>query len=249
MQYIVTYWGHTFGVLVEADIRRDLFSHLQTLSFGFYDKNRTGHLMSRMTAELFDITELAHHGPEDVFISGVTVVGAIAVHVHRPVAAGPGAADPDPPVPGGGVPQPPEPWRETSKRVKQTTAGINADIESSDLRHAYRQGLLQRGGGEREVPGGQRALQDLQAGLLQGHGPLQLLHGVLPLHHAGDGDRRGRQAHHGRADDLRGPHHLQPLHQHLHQSPPQALHPLGDAGQRLCGPAAASWRSCASSRS
>ena len=79
MQYIVTYWGHTFGVLVEADIRRDLFSHLQTLSFGFYDKNRTGHLMSRMTAELFDITELAHHGPEDVFISGVTVVGAIAI--------------------------------------------------------------------------------------------------------------------------------------------------------------------------
>ena len=66
MQYIVCYWGHTFGVLVEADIRKDLFTHLQTLSFGFYDKNRTGHLMSRMTAELFDITELAHHGPEDL---------------------------------------------------------------------------------------------------------------------------------------------------------------------------------------
>ena len=79
MQYIVCYWGHTFGVLVEADIRKDLFSHLQTLSFGFYDKNRTGHLMSRMTAELFDITELAHHGPEDVFISGVTLVGAIVI--------------------------------------------------------------------------------------------------------------------------------------------------------------------------
>ena len=78
LQYIVCYWGHTFGVLVEADIRRDLFSHLQTLSFGFYDKNRTGHLMSRMTAELFDITELAHHGPEDIFISGVTIVGSTA---------------------------------------------------------------------------------------------------------------------------------------------------------------------------
>ena len=71
--------GHTFGVLVEADIRKDLFDHLQTLSFGFYDKNRTGHLMSRITTELFDITELAHHGPEDIFISGVTLVGAIAV--------------------------------------------------------------------------------------------------------------------------------------------------------------------------
>ena len=79
LQYIVCYWGHTFGVLVEADIRQDLFTHLQTLSFGFYDKNRTGHLMSRMTAELFDITELAHHGPEDIFISGVTLVGAVAI--------------------------------------------------------------------------------------------------------------------------------------------------------------------------
>ena len=79
LQYVVCYWGHTFGVLVEADIRQDLFTHLQTLSFGFYDKNRTGHLMSRMTAELFDITELAHHGPEDIFISGVTLVGAVAI--------------------------------------------------------------------------------------------------------------------------------------------------------------------------
>ncbi|MDE7261687.1 MAG: ABC transporter ATP-binding protein/permease [Oscillospiraceae bacterium] len=79
LQYVVTYWGHIFGVLVEADIRQDLFTHLQTLSFGFYDKNRTGHLMSRMTAELFDITELAHHGPEDLFISGVTLVGAIVI--------------------------------------------------------------------------------------------------------------------------------------------------------------------------
>ena len=79
LQYVVSYWGHTFGVLVEADIRKDLFDHLQTLSFGFYDNNRTGHLMSRITTELFDITELAHHGPEDIFISGVTLVGAIAV--------------------------------------------------------------------------------------------------------------------------------------------------------------------------
>ena len=79
LQYVVCYWGHTFGVLVEADIRQDLFAHLQTLSFGFYDKNRTGHLMSRMTAELFDITELAHHGPEDIFISGVTLVGSIVI--------------------------------------------------------------------------------------------------------------------------------------------------------------------------
>lgn len=77
--YIICYWGHTFGILVEADIRRDLFRHMQELSFDYFDHNRTGQLMSRLTADLFDITELAHHGPEDIFISGVTIVGALAV--------------------------------------------------------------------------------------------------------------------------------------------------------------------------
>ena len=79
LQYVICYWGHTFGILVEADIRHDLFRHMQELSFNYYDKNRTGQLMSRLTADLFDITELAHHGPEDIFISGVTIVGSLAV--------------------------------------------------------------------------------------------------------------------------------------------------------------------------
>ena len=79
LTYVICYWGHTFGILVEADIRHDLFHHMQELSFDYYDRNRTGQLMSRLTADLFDITELAHHGPEDVFISGVTIVGALAV--------------------------------------------------------------------------------------------------------------------------------------------------------------------------
>ncbi len=77
--FIVTYWGHLLGVRMEADIRRDLFTHMQDLSFSFYDKNRTGQLMSRVTGDLFEITELAHHGPEDLFISSVTLVGAFAV--------------------------------------------------------------------------------------------------------------------------------------------------------------------------
>jgi ATP-binding cassette subfamily B protein len=77
--YVVTYWGHSLGVRMEADMRRDLFAHMQTLSFTFYDKNRTGQLMSRLTTDLFDITELAHHGPEDLFISAVTLVGACGV--------------------------------------------------------------------------------------------------------------------------------------------------------------------------
>ncbi|MCI8329146.1 MAG: ABC transporter ATP-binding protein [Oscillibacter sp.] len=79
LMYVICYWGHTFGILVEADIRHDLFRHMQELSFNYYDKNRTGQLMSRLTADLFDITELAHHGPEDIFISGVTIVGALII--------------------------------------------------------------------------------------------------------------------------------------------------------------------------
>ena len=79
MHFIVTYFGHMMGVLIEADIRRDLFQHMQDLSFSFYDKNRTGQLMSRVTGDLFEITELAHHGPEDLFISAVTIVGALIV--------------------------------------------------------------------------------------------------------------------------------------------------------------------------
>ncbi len=79
MQYTVAYWGHMMGVRIEADIRRDLFEHMQTLSFSFYDKNRTGQLMSRATNDLFEITELAHHGPEDLFISCVTLIGAFCL--------------------------------------------------------------------------------------------------------------------------------------------------------------------------
>ena len=79
LTYVICYWGHTFGICVEADIRHDLFRHMQELSFDYYDKNRTGQLMSRLTADLFDITELAHHGPEDIFISGVTIVGSLIV--------------------------------------------------------------------------------------------------------------------------------------------------------------------------
>jgi ATP-binding cassette subfamily B protein len=77
--YIITYWGHLLGVRMEADIRRDLFAHMQKLSFSFYDKNRTGQLMSRVTGDLFEITELAHHGPEDLFISSVTLLGAFVI--------------------------------------------------------------------------------------------------------------------------------------------------------------------------
>lgn len=74
--FIINYWGHVLGIRMEADIRRDIFSHIQELSFSFFDRARTGKIMSRVTTDLFDITELAHHGPEDVLISGTTVLGA-----------------------------------------------------------------------------------------------------------------------------------------------------------------------------
>ena len=75
--FIMTYWGHTFGIRVETDIRADLFRHLQTLDFEFYDGMRTGNLLSRLTGDLFEITELSHHGPEDLCISLLTVTGAL----------------------------------------------------------------------------------------------------------------------------------------------------------------------------
>ncbi len=129
LTYIICYWGHTFGILVEADIRRDLFRHMQELSFDYFDRNRTGQLMSRLTADLFDITELAHHGPEDVFISGVTILGALVVmftiqwRLALVIAV-------ILPVFFIVVWMCRRSMQEASARVKQRTAVINADIES-----------------------------------------------------------------------------------------------------------------------
>ena len=79
LQYIVAYYGHTFGIRVEADIRADLFRHMQEMSFDFFDRNRTGKLMSRLTTDLYELMELAHHGPEDLLTSFLTIVGALVV--------------------------------------------------------------------------------------------------------------------------------------------------------------------------
>ena len=101
LNYVICYWGHTFGIRVEADIRRDLFTHMQDLGFDFYDRNRTGQLMSRLTSDLFDLTELAHHGPEDTVTSCITIVGALVVMFTHSVEAGSG---------GGGFDSPFLPW-------------------------------------------------------------------------------------------------------------------------------------------
>lgn len=78
-QYIVSYWGHLLGVRIEHDMRRDVFTHLQTLPFSYFDRNKTGHIMSRIINDLRDITEVAHHGPEDIFISGVMLLGSFFI--------------------------------------------------------------------------------------------------------------------------------------------------------------------------
>lgn len=80
--YFIQYHGHMMGVRIEADIREDLFNHLHKLSFKYYDINRTGNIMSKLLNDLFDITELAHHGPEDIFISIVMFIGAAAILVN-----------------------------------------------------------------------------------------------------------------------------------------------------------------------
>ena len=79
LYYIITVLGHRMGVLTESDMRRDVFEHMQSLSFSFYDRHRTGILMSHITSDLFDVTELAHHGPENLLICALTFIGSLTV--------------------------------------------------------------------------------------------------------------------------------------------------------------------------
>ena len=79
LNYVLQYWGHLVGVRMQADMRSELFRHLQKLPFSYFDENKTGVIMSRMTNDLFQISELAHHGPEDVFLSVITIIGAFIV--------------------------------------------------------------------------------------------------------------------------------------------------------------------------
>ena len=130
LQYIIGYWGHRLGTFIEADMRRDIFTHIQTLPFSFYDHIRTGKLLSRITNDLFEVTELAHHGPEDVLISTMTILGAfiamftiewriaLCMLILLPVIIY-------------FVMHTRLKMRRTSRAVKERMAEINADIESS----------------------------------------------------------------------------------------------------------------------
>jgi len=79
LNYIIDYWGHIVGTRMERDMRRDLFEHLQTLSFDYFDNVKTGHIMSRIVNDLREISELAHHGPEDLFLSLVMLIGSFII--------------------------------------------------------------------------------------------------------------------------------------------------------------------------
>lgn len=129
-QWFVTFFGHVFGVAVEKDMRRDIFTHIENQSFSFFDKNRTGKIMSRVTTDLFEISELAHHGPEDLLISLLTLAGsfvvmfsirwqlAVIVFISLPVMIFLTYSSR-------------KKLMSTSKGVKSKTAEINAGIESS----------------------------------------------------------------------------------------------------------------------
>ena len=79
LQYIVNYWGHVLGISIETEMRRKIFDHLQKLSFRFYDNQKTGRLVARVTKDLEEVGEVAHHGPEDAFIAVMTFLGSFAL--------------------------------------------------------------------------------------------------------------------------------------------------------------------------
>ena len=130
LNYIVCYYGHTFGIRVEADIRSDLFRHMQEMGYDFYDRNRTGQLMSRLTSDLFDLTELAHHGPEDLLTSTLTIIGALIVMgtIQWRLAVVVAITIPIFLLT---VMSMRRSMAKASKTVKQTTGHINTEIESS----------------------------------------------------------------------------------------------------------------------
>ncbi|MCP3027128.1 ABC transporter transmembrane domain-containing protein [Halobacillus sp. A5] len=79
LHYVVTYWGHKLGINIETDMRQKLFTHMQKLSFGYYDNSKTGHSISRLTKDLEEIGEVAHHGPEDMFVALMTLTGSFVL--------------------------------------------------------------------------------------------------------------------------------------------------------------------------
>ncbi|MDT4761922.1 ABC transporter ATP-binding protein [Sphaerochaeta sp. PS] len=129
-QYIRMTWGHILGVKMETDMRSELFAHLQKLSFGYFDKTKTGHMMSRITNDLFQITEMAHHGPEDLIISVATILGSYLVMFSYSVSLSLVSLIPLPFMVAYGMYYGLK-MRATFRRVRSTVADVNSNVENS----------------------------------------------------------------------------------------------------------------------
>lgn len=131
LNYIIQYWGHIVGVRIQGDMRKELFQHLQKLPFEYFDENKTGTIMSRLINDLMDISELAHHGPEDIFIASITLIGSctlMIISVHPLLAL----------IVFGVIPFiilyaviTRKSMRNAFKQMREETGKINAQVESS----------------------------------------------------------------------------------------------------------------------
>jgi ATP-binding cassette subfamily B protein len=129
-QYIRVTWGHILGVKMETDMRSELFGHLQKLSFGFFDRTKTGHMMSRITNDLFQITEMAHHAPEDLIISVATILGSYILMFSYSVPLALVSLIPLPIMVFYGVYYGIR-MKATFRRVRRTVADVNSNVENS----------------------------------------------------------------------------------------------------------------------
>ncbi len=130
LSYIRIKWGHFLGVYVENDMRRDMFNHLQKMSFGYFDTAKTGHLMSRITNDLFQIAEVAHHCPEDCLISVATILGAYIVMFNYSVPMALISLIPMPFLVTWGIVFGGK-QKQTSRDVRRHVADVNANVENS----------------------------------------------------------------------------------------------------------------------
>ncbi|MBZ4673651.1 MAG: Xenobiotic-transporting ATPase [Spirochaeta sp.] len=129
-QYIRVTWGHILGVKMETDMRSELFGHLQKLSFGFFDRTKTGHMMSRITNDLFQITEMAHHAPEDLIISVATILGSYILMFSYSVPLALVSLIPLPIMVFYGMYYGIR-MKATFRRVRRTVADVNSNVENS----------------------------------------------------------------------------------------------------------------------
>ena len=210
LMVVVNYWGHMLGINIETEMRRKSFDHLQKLSFRFYDNQKTGHLVARVTKDLEEIGEVAHHGPEDLFVAVMTFVGAfVLMFVGQPQARPHHRLD----RPGHRVDHRPlrrahDPHLAGALRPRRR---VQRAHRGERRRHARGAGLRQRGPRASPLRRRQRPLPRHQAGGLPHHGRQHVAE--LPQHalHPAGGDDRGhllrapRRAERGRVRQLPPP--------------------------------------------